>query len=123
VRGLVAAEQILASGGRLLVVTFHSLEDRIVKNFFAARAGRSAQPSRHLPATGAARQPSFTLLTRKPIEADEGEVAANPRARSARLRGGERTEAPPWPSNPAALGLPMLKAGKSGAGYAAFTKN
>jgi 16S rRNA (cytosine1402-N4)-methyltransferase len=122
-RGLIAAEHSLAEGGRLAVVTFHSLEDRIVKTFFTERSGQSAQPSRHLPAPGDARQPSFSLLTRKPVEPDEAEVAANPRARSARLRAGERTAAPPWPRDAAKLGIPSIKAAGGLAGYAPFTKN
>jgi 16S rRNA (cytosine1402-N4)-methyltransferase len=89
---LSAAERVLKRGGRLAVVSFHSLEDRIVKNFLTQR-GKSGGGSRHLPeiAQGA---PSFELLTRRPIVADEAEVAANPRARSAKLRGAARTEAP-----------------------------
>jgi 16S rRNA (cytosine1402-N4)-methyltransferase len=122
-RGLIAAEQILGEGGRLLVVTFHSLEDRIAKSFFAERAGKTAKPSRHLPAAGASREPSFALLSRKAIEPDDAETAANPRARSARLRGGERTAAPPWPENLAALGVPMLKMSERRQGYRTFTKN
>jgi 16S rRNA (cytosine1402-N4)-methyltransferase len=122
-RGLTAAEHSLAEGGRLVVVTFHSLEDRIVKTFFTERTGKSAQPSRHLPASGDQRRPSFSLLTRKPIDPDEAEVAANPRARSARLRAGERTAAPPWESDPAKLGIPTIKAAGGQPGYKPFTKN
>ena len=90
---LAAAERILKPSGRLAVVSFHSLEDRIVKNFLAERA-RTAGVSRHLPEVEA-EPPSFTLLTKHPIVADEAEVAANPRARSAKLRAAERTAAPP----------------------------
>jgi len=90
--GLAAAERILKPGGRLAVVSFHSLEDRIVKSFLAARSGAPAV-SRHVPEVAAA-APSFKLLTRKPVEPGEAEVAANPRARSARLRAAERTGAP-----------------------------
>ncbi len=122
-RGLTAAETILAEGGRLVVVTFHSLEDRIVKTFFAERTGRKGKPSRHLPAASGGREPSFTLITRKPIEPDEAEIAANPRARSARLRAGERTAAPPWPQDPQALGIPIIKASSGRAAYRTFTKN
>jgi 16S rRNA (cytosine1402-N4)-methyltransferase len=122
-RGLIAAEHSLAEGGRLLVVTFHSLEDRIVKTFFTERSGKAAQPSRHLPASSDQRRPSFSLLSRKAIEPDEAEIAANPRARSARLRAGERTAAPPWSRDPAKLGIPSIKAAGGRAGYTPFTKN
>jgi len=110
-RGLAAAEEVLAAGGRLVVVTFHSLEDRIVKSFFSERAGKTGRPSRHLPDTGEAIAPSFTLLTRKAVEPEESEVAANPRARSARMRAGERTKAVLWPLDATALGVPRVKAG------------
>jgi len=90
--GLAAAEQLLKPGGRLVVVAFHSLEDRIVKSFLAERSQRRAA-SRHLPpATEAA--PSFRVLTKRPVTPDAAEVSANPRARSAKLRAAERTEAP-----------------------------
>ena len=96
-RGLAAAERILRAGGRLAVVAFHSLEDRIVKNFLSERSGRSARPSRHMPdVPGAERAPSFRLLTRKPVMPSSDEIAVNPRARSARLRAAVRTEAPAW---------------------------
>lgn len=88
---LGAAERVLKPGGRLAVISFHSLEDRIVKTFLAER-GRIIAGSRHLPAVHRA-APSFTALTRKPLVADESEVAANPRARSAKLRAAQRTEA------------------------------
>src|SRR5690606_15984238 len=90
---LIAAERILKPGGRLAVVSFHSLEDRIVKSFFAVR-GKHKQGSRHQPDTRG-RAPTFTLVTRKPVTPDDAEVAANPRARSAKLRAAERTSAPP----------------------------
>ncbi|MCJ2066350.1 16S rRNA (cytosine(1402)-N(4))-methyltransferase RsmH [Methylobacterium sp. J-088] len=92
VRALHAAERVLRPGGRLAVVTFHSLEDRIVKQFFAARSGRSAQGSRHLPGTQAEVMRSFTLVTKGPVLPGEAEIARNPRARSAKLRAAERTE-------------------------------
>jgi 16S rRNA (cytosine1402-N4)-methyltransferase len=93
VRALHAAERILSPGGRLVVVTFHSLEDRIVKQFFAARTGRVAASSRHLPRAEAA-EPSFRAVTKGPVVPGEAELAQNPRARSAKLRAGERTDAP-----------------------------
>ncbi len=83
-RGLAAAEALLAPGGVLAVVSFHSLEDRIVKRFLDAKSGREAAPSRHLPQ--AAAQPTFSLRHRKPISASDAEARLNPRARSARLR-------------------------------------
>jgi len=89
--GLAAAERVLKPGGRLVVVSFHSLEDRIVKNFLAER-GRAPAYSRHQPERTAV-PPTFRLLTRKPETPDDAEIAANPRARSAKLRAAERTEA------------------------------
>jgi 16S rRNA (cytosine1402-N4)-methyltransferase len=96
-RGLSAAEHLLAPGGRLAVVTFHSLEDRPVKTFFQRRAGKMPGGSRHLPASAPSRAPSFRLLSTKPLVADTEETHINPRARSAKLRAAERTAAPPWP--------------------------
>ena len=93
VRALHAAERILKPGGRLVVVTFHSLEDRIVKQFFAARTGRAASGSRHLPTT-AAPEPTFEAITRGPVVPGDQEMSRNPRARSAKLRAGARTDAP-----------------------------
>ena len=95
-QGLQAAERLLKPGGRLAVVSFHSLEDRIVKRFFAARCGRTARPSRYLPDAEAGPKPSFADLTRGGIVPCESEVTGNPRARSARLRASERTDAPAW---------------------------
>jgi 16S rRNA (cytosine1402-N4)-methyltransferase len=92
-RALAAAERILKPGGRLVVITFHSLEDRIVKTFLADRA-TIRRGSRHLPQTREV-EPSFRLLTRRPLEPDDAEVAVNPRARSAKLRAAERTQASP----------------------------
>lgn len=89
---LIAAERVLKPGGRLVVVSFHSLEDRIVKNFLAERS-KTGGGSRHLPEVSQA-VPSFQLLTRRPVIAGEDEVAHNPRARSAKLRAAERTSAP-----------------------------
>ena len=92
-RGLAAAERVLRPGGRLVVVAFHSLEDRIVKNFFAARS-RAPAASRHRPELPPT-PPTFRVLTRRPQTPDAAELAANPRARSAKLRAGERTDAAP----------------------------
>ena len=89
---LAAAERMLKPGGRLAVVSFHSLEDRIVKNFLVER-GKAGGGSRHLPEIAHA-APSFNVLTKRPIVPGEEEVATNPRARSAKLRAAERTSAP-----------------------------
>ena len=104
---LAAAERILKAGGRLVVVTFHSLEDRIVKTFLAERS-RTIGVSRHLPDVEAP-APTFRLLTKRPVAPDEAEIAGNPRARSAKLRAGERSEAPPRAAGLDAL-LPRLPA-------------
>ena len=90
---LKAAEAILKPGGRLVVVTFHSLEDRLVKTFLNERGKRSSG-SRHQPEVIEPAR-SFRILTGRPVAPDEAEIAANPRARSAKLRAAERTEAPP----------------------------
>jgi 16S rRNA (cytosine1402-N4)-methyltransferase len=89
---LAAAEHVLKPGGRLVVVSFHSLEDRIVKNFLADR-GKFSAGSRHLPEVAQAAI-SFEILTKRPVTPGEAEIAANPRARSAKLRAAERTAAP-----------------------------
>jgi len=96
-RGLAAAERLLMPSGRLAVVAFHSLEDARVKHFLRQRGGMGAGASRHLPPGAATPRPSFSLLTRRAIRPSADEIARNPRARSARLRGAERTAAPPWP--------------------------
>lgn len=93
-RGLAAAERLLGAGGRLVVVTFHSLEDRIVKTFLAERAGRTPAGSRHLPPTAAGPEPTFRLVRTGALAASDAESAANPRARSAKLRAAVRTDAP-----------------------------
>jgi 16S rRNA (cytosine1402-N4)-methyltransferase len=89
---LAAAERVLRPGGRLVVVSFHSLEDRIVKNFLTERA-KAGGGSRHLPEVAQA-APSFVVLTKRPVIADGDEISANPRARSAKLRAAERSAAP-----------------------------
>jgi 16S rRNA (cytosine1402-N4)-methyltransferase len=90
---LAGAEDVLAPSGRLVVIAFHSLEDRIVKTFLADH-GRIRATSRHRPQADAP-APTFRILTGRPVTADEAEVAHNPRARSAKLRAAERTDAPP----------------------------
>ena len=94
--GLAAAERALVTDGRLCVVTFHSLEDRIVKTFLSVRAGRTPAGSRHAPPVEATAAPSFQLLFNGAHAPSEAELAANPRARSAKLRAAVRTEAPVW---------------------------
>lgn len=109
VSGLLAAERLLGEGGRLVVVTFHSLEDRIVKRFLASRAGKAARPSRHAPPSAAPeRQPSFRLLHRRAVTPGADEIKRNPRARSARMRAGVRMGAPPFPAEVEGLGAPKL---------------
>ena len=98
--GLVAAERVLKPGGRLAVVTFHSLEDRIVKSFLAERAGRTPAGSRHLPPSADTRRPSFSLSFNGAVSPGDAELSANPRARSAKLRAAVRTEAPVWEARP-----------------------
>ena len=96
-RGLVAAERLLVPGGRLVVVAFHSLEDRKVKNFLKLRSGAPARASRHLPEiVTTAAQPSFRLITKRAVRPSAREIARNPRSRSARMRAAERTAAPVW---------------------------
>jgi 16S rRNA (cytosine1402-N4)-methyltransferase len=104
-KALVAAERVLKPGGRLVVVTFHSLEDRIVKRFIA---DRSAEPSgsRHLPQKQSV--PATFVKLAGPVTPGEAELAANPRARSAKLRAAQRTQAPPRPIDVGLFGLPKL---------------
>jgi 16S rRNA (cytosine1402-N4)-methyltransferase len=93
--GLRAAERSLRAGGRLAVVTFHSLEDRIVKRFLRTRSGATPAGSRHRPLAAAGPAPSFEQVA-KPLSPSDAELARNPRARSARLRTAVRTDAPAW---------------------------
>ncbi len=97
-RGLAAADTLLAPGGRLAVVSFHSLEDRTVKEFLRARAGEGPRPSRHAPGAHKdddAARPGWRIVTRRPVTPGAAECAVNPRARSARLRVGEKLGAVP----------------------------
>ena len=107
-RGLFAAERILQPGGVLAVVTFHSLEDRIVKKFMKLRSGGQARGSRHQPEDMAQAPETFTRATRKAIAPTEAELAGNPRARSAKLRMARRTDAPAGEVELDGLGLPRL---------------
>jgi 16S rRNA (cytosine1402-N4)-methyltransferase len=95
-RGLSAAERVLAPGGRLVVVSFHSLEDRMVKNFITERADAQGRGSRFAPDLPPERAPSFTLERRRSTAPSDADVTANPRARSASLRFATRTDAPAW---------------------------
>lgn len=96
-RALIAAERLLAPGGRIVVVSFHSLEDRRVKAFLKMRSGRTGGGSRHLPMSQeASREPSFRLCINSAVKPTEAETKTNPRARSARLRAAIRTGAPAW---------------------------
>ncbi|KPP85394.1 MAG: 16S rRNA (cytosine(1402)-N(4))-methyltransferase [Rhodobacteraceae bacterium HLUCCO07] len=111
VAGLEAAERALKPGGQLAVVTFHSIEDRIVKRFFAEKSGGAGGGgSRHAPVQKKPAQ--FEVKTRKAIGPDEAELAENPRSRSAKLRVGRRTAVPAEPVDRAAIGMPQL--GKTG---------
>ena len=107
VDALAAAERCLKPGGRLVVVTFHSLEDRIVKRYLTQASGKAASGSRHLPPTAdAAIAPRYRIVNQRPLTPSVEEVATNSRARSARLRAAERTEAPAAaPADEAALGV------------------
>ncbi|MDZ4086600.1 MAG: 16S rRNA (cytosine(1402)-N(4))-methyltransferase RsmH [Tabrizicola sp.] len=106
--GLNAAERALKPGGLLAVVTFHSLEDRIVKRFFQLASGQESNANRYAPAK-ADTTARFEMVTRKAVAPDDAEVARNPRARSAKLRVGRRTEAPALTLAPAELGLPEIQ--------------
>jgi 16S rRNA (cytosine1402-N4)-methyltransferase len=104
---LLGAEQSLGVDGRLVVVSFHSLEDRIVKRFFTARSGNLPTASRHMPGVAQTEPPSFDLLFKGHLSAGDNETSGNPRARSAKLRAGQRTAAPVWPFSYAALDVPL----------------
>ncbi|WP_374431440.1 16S rRNA (cytosine(1402)-N(4))-methyltransferase RsmH [Tabrizicola sp.] len=106
--GLNAAERALKPGGLLAVVTFHSLEDRIVKRFFQLASGHEANANRYAPAK-ADTTARFEMVTRKAVAPDEAEIARNPRARSAKLRVGRRTAARAKTLQPADLGLPEIQ--------------
>lgn len=109
-RGLAAAERILAPGGRLAVVTFHSLEDRIVKQFFARRSAHGRAVSRRLPGEPPVSPPSFSMPVKQPVVPSAAEISANSRARSAKLRYGERTKAAPFEIEAELAGLTLLPA-------------
>ncbi len=113
VRALGAAERVLKPGGRLVVVTFHSLEDRIVKRFLADRGKTTPGGSRHAPIAHVD-PATFTIATKGVDAASAAEIAANPRARSAKLRAAVRTEAPARDVDAQALGLPRVDTGKRG---------
>jgi 16S rRNA (cytosine1402-N4)-methyltransferase len=100
--GLLAAERLLAAGGRLAVVTFHSLEDRMVKTFLNTRSGNTPSGSRHLPPGAKGPAPSFELLFKGAQAPSDIETFNNPRARSAKLRAARRTAAPAWTTGRAA---------------------
>lgn len=106
IAGLEAAERALKPGGLLAVVSFHSLEDRVVKRFFQSRSGKSARSNRYAPE--APQEAARFEVKSKPVAADAVELAENPRARSARLRLATRTHAPARYSERSGLGLPQL---------------
>lgn len=106
--GLMAAERALRPGGQLAVVTFHSIEDRMVKRFLTARAGQSGRANRYAPETEQA-APQFAVKSRKAIGPDDQELAENPRSRSAKLRVAVRTDAPAGSIEARAIGMPQLK--------------
>jgi 16S rRNA (cytosine1402-N4)-methyltransferase len=109
VAALHEAEKILDVGGRLVVVSFHSLEDRIVKRFLTMRSGKTPEVSRHMPGTIQQAQPSFELLFKGHLDPSGEEARHNPRSRSAKLRGASRTNAAAWPDSLGDLGIPGIE--------------
>ncbi len=111
--GLSAAERLLAREGRLVIVTFHSLEDRIVKRFLARRGGRLSPGSRHRPpevGPERTREASFRIVNQRPLTPSQDELGRNPRSRSAKLRWAIRTSAAAWPDDDAGeIGRPMVE--------------
>lgn len=107
-QGLMAAERALAPRGKLAVVTFHSVEDRMVKRFLTARAGQQANANRYAPETTKSAA-QFTVKSRKAIGPDDAELAANPRSRSAKLRIATRTDAPAGDIDAKSIGMPQIK--------------
>lgn len=110
-RGLMAAERALKTGGLLAVVSFHSVEDRMVKRFLQARAGQTGRANRYAPEIDAVR-PAFEIVTRKAVGPDADELSVNPRARSAKLRVARRTAAPAGDIDAGQIALPLLKEGR-----------
>lgn len=111
-QGLMAAERVLKPGGQLAVVTFHSVEDRMVKRFLTARSGQGGRANRYAPETQQD-PPRFEVKSRKAIGPDEQELAENPRSRSAKLRVGRRTDAPAGSIEAKDIGMPQLKEASS----------
>ena len=110
-QGLMAAERVLKPNGQLAVVTFHSVEDRMVKRFFQARSGETGRANRHAPEQAgeqAGVAPRFVLMTRRAIGPDDRELQENPRARSAKLRVARRTHAPAGTIEPGVIGMPVV---------------
>ncbi len=108
--GLQAAERALKPGGKLAVVTFHSLEDRVVKRYLAARSGGAGRANRYAPAVEE-EKPQLQLLSRRAIGPDDDELAVNPRSRSAKLRVAQRTDAPSGDMPRTGLGMPKISLG------------
>ena len=109
-QGLMAAERALKPGGQLAVVTFHSIEDRMVKRFLTARSGGAGRANRYAPET-ATEAPAFAMRSRKAIAPTDAETRVNPRARSAKLRVGTRTDAPAGTVDPKSIGMPHIRGG------------
>ena len=107
-QGLMAAERALRPGGLLAVVSFHSVEDRMVKRFMQARGGQSGRANRYAPEIQAD-TPAFQIVTRKAVGPDDDELAVNPRSRSAKLRVARRTDAPAGEIDAGQIALPQLK--------------